>query len=73
MDTTDRRGSHSKNICHIVATLVRSSMFTSHIWFNSGNNPVAYNVDQRNIVPGRHAALLDVPSHEPAQRPTTTP
>jgi hypothetical protein len=41
-----------QNIWLIVATLVHTSMFTSHIWLNSGNNPVTFNVDQRNIVLG---------------------
>jgi hypothetical protein len=48
-------------------------MFTTHIRLNSGNNPVAFNADQRNIIPGRDAALPHVPPHEPEKRPATTP
>jgi hypothetical protein len=51
MDTMDKRGNHF-NIPHIVAILVYMSMFTTHIWLNSANTPVAFNVDQRNTIPG---------------------
>jgi hypothetical protein len=43
-----------------------------HLRLNSVNNSVASNVDQRNIIPGRDAALPDVPPNESAKRPATT-
>jgi hypothetical protein len=39
-----------------------------HLWFNSANNPVVSNADQRNIIPGRDAALPDVPPNELAKK-----
>jgi hypothetical protein len=70
MDMMDRRGNHF-NIWHIVAILVHTSMFTTYIRLNSANDPIAFTVDQRNIIPGWDAALPDVPPHEPAKRPAT--
>jgi hypothetical protein len=40
-----------------------------HLWFNSANNPIASNADQRDIIPGRDATVPDVPPNEPAKRP----
>jgi hypothetical protein len=42
-----------------------------HLQLNNANNPVASNANQRNIIPGRDATLLDVPPNEQAKRPTT--
>jgi hypothetical protein len=53
--------------------LVHTSMFTTQIWMNSVNKPIAFTVDQRNIIPARDATLPHVPPHEPAKRPATTP
>jgi hypothetical protein len=38
---------------------------------NIVDNPVASNVDQRNIILARDAALPDVPPNEPTKRHTT--
>jgi hypothetical protein len=39
-----------------------------HLWLNIANNPVASNADQRNIIPVRDAALLDVPPNDLAKK-----
>jgi hypothetical protein len=39
-----------------------------HLRLNSANHPVASNADQRNIIPGRDAALHDAPPNELAKR-----
>jgi hypothetical protein len=46
-------------------------IFTTHICFNSATNPAAFYADQRNILPGRDAALPHVPPNESAKRPVT--
>jgi hypothetical protein len=43
-----------------------------HLRLNSANNPIVSNADQRNIIPGRDAALPDVPPNELAKRHATT-